>query len=271
MNDRTWDDEALSAFLDDEAGAEPRTPADEARLGQLRAAAAAVATPPPAAPPEARETALAAALAELERARPDEVASRRARRRSRSLDWRVLAPVAAAVLALGVAAPLFTDRDGRGQQVAGPMSDNDAALQTEAATTADASGGAAGAGRALSAAVDVGDVTTVDELTARLRPFLPSHKASAFATGEGAATADDGADEARRQTVAAPPVDGAAAPERCAGGDVVFVASARWQGTPAVVLVLPAREGQNEFRLEVRDAESCQLLTTASVEPEDQR
>jgi negative regulator of sigma E activity len=214
------DTEALSAFLDGEAPevdshvaacAECRRQLDA--LGRVRSAVAAP-VPPPA--PAARDAAVAAALDAV--AKPV---------RDRRRQWTVVVVAGAVAAALLVA--LVVTRVGTSSKssntAAGPVSSN------------------------LVRAGDLGNVDDAQGLRAKIEPRLTQTAAQAPDKGAASAAGQSGgggagaaatperrvASEARQAPAEAPRCEGAARALQPGRALLVYVATARWKGTPADV------------------------------------
>lgn len=281
--------EALSAFVDGEApewaSHVDACPQCRATADQLRAVAAAVGAPVEPAPAGVREAAVAAALdagrgvgdaAEPAAATP--LARRRPDRR-----WNVAASVAAVLLVgvLGLSALVALTTGSRDQTtVAGP------APQSAPAERSFAGGSAADSSSSAAAAVpptDLGDITDVATLRARALP------GASVATGQasgGAGGAAAGATESRASSGAAATSGNTGAPtnvapspnvvgtrpceEQARGrepalGPVVFYATARHRGEPAVVLGFSTGPSPGPVTLLLLAQDGCaELLRTAA-------
>lgn len=192
------DDEALSAVLDGEATQEEaahaeRCDACSARLDAFRAAAAAIGAPLPAPSEEAREAAIAAALAGA----PVSLIDRRAQRTPPV--W--LLAVAAAVLVLAALGPILArslDDGGDDEQTAARV-EEDAAAGTMSADELLAPSGAAAA---PAPGLDLGPVDG-RQLADVVRPVLAQavrQEDAGSASRESAADADAPCEAALRAT-----------------------------------------------------------------------
>jgi hypothetical protein len=257
------DDELVSAVLDGEAGEDERArvegdPVLRARLEELGSVRRAVAAPPPPPDPAARERAVAAALESWAAAdarpagavpapappAPIPLAARR-----RTHVW-IASVAAAVVVALGVAGGLVATRsDGSG----GDSTDTGAALaeadteaepddaatdQTLAAATTLAGGGTAGGADAPTTTAGgsgAGGATT----TAAAPAFggaSPPHFGEVSSADELRAILST-TERTSGGSVGPPSPSTSADASGCALPGYVFVATATWQGVPAVVLV----------------------------------
>lgn len=273
------DIEALSAYVDGEAPewadhvarcAECRATADS-----LRAVAAAVAAPVEPAPPGARESAVALALgsaaAAAAAARADNVRPSRRRRRPSPVAF---AAVAAAVLAFVLGSTLLltygTRSSGnRTTKAAGPLQE------------ASPSQPAAGDSAAVAPATDLGDVPDAATLLARARGALSASRAADGGNGGAASAAASPAASATSPAVgglaAAPapapaptpatvgtrPCEDQARARQPSLGPVVYFATARRQGVPAVVLGFSSGPGSSQVTLLLLAQDGCAELLRA--------
>jgi hypothetical protein len=263
-------DEQLSASLDGhDDGATAHALACEtcqARLAELRAVMALVAAVPPV-DEVARERALAAAL-DTPMA-PDiglTPINQSRLRGGRAGLW--LAAAAAVVLVL-LAVPLLTRNDGD-NQVAG----------RDATETADKSGPGAGG---LSTAVvrdggDLGDFSDPSKLRDALAPALDEAPTVSGAAAGGTSDAASPTTTTTSPRVNSPAaLSGSAAGPVCADvvardyggglGPLVYMASVRWNRTPAVVLAyqVAGASGGLDHRVYVLATNGCALLNVFSV------
>ncbi|MGH9264855.1 MAG: hypothetical protein ACRD1D_09195 [Acidimicrobiales bacterium] len=245
--------DALSAFMDGEApewaSHVDACPQCRAMVDQLRAVARAVGAPVEPAPAGAQEAAVAAALADGHRrsaAGPAPVSPLARRRPDRR--WNVVASVAAVLLVgvLGLSALVTLSTGSRDRTTAaGP------APESAPADRSFAGGSAADSSSSAAAAVpptDLGDIADVATLRARALP------GASVATGQASGGAGGTAGSATGSRSAAPsspalseqaPAPTAVGTRPCeeqargrepALGQVVFYATARHRGAPAVVL-----------------------------------
>jgi hypothetical protein len=236
------DVEALSAFVDGEAPEwadhVERCQACAASAEAMRAVSGAVATPvdPPA--PAVRERAIRAALAP---------SAPVVARRRRALPTRWLVPAMAAMILLMAGAVAVVTMGGRSSShltdtVAGPLSGSKA---TESGAPAPAADSFA----ANAPVTDLGDVPDAATLAARARPGLSSRTASGPAASAATASpvapapsVPPAAPAPATLGVPAPAIVGTRPCEEQARarqpslGPVVYFATARRQGVPAVVL-----------------------------------
>jgi hypothetical protein len=286
-------DELVSAFLDGEAtpAEVARVEADpvlQARLAALRRAAEAMAQPVRPAPAEAKEAAVARALAEADRVLPpagqtaagddggrDDLAAARQRREQRSR-WLRTASIAAAIALVVAAIPLLARLGDQGgdEDVAAPASEESDSVSTVAPTvaegaTGDDSGGGAeeGEGQAPfsddqgeAALSDLGSIDSEQELAERAAALLAGDVDSASdggseAAGEG--EADPGTDRA---------VEDQAAARDCAAQlgipfEAEAVASYQGERVAVVVAILPT--GPVALAVDAR----CIVVARTEVEP----
>lgn len=264
------DDERLSAHLDGEAGGEDAhlegCAQCRARLSELRSVADRVAELPSPPSPTDRERGVAAALGAAA------VTSRATVPLPRSRRWAMPVGMAAAVVAVALVAGLVVATVGRDA----PSSDR-AALESTPPPRPAASDRAAAHGGDLGEQSDENALRHLVEagLAGRAAAFAgdaPGNDDAAGApagqTAPTAGTASRGATPA-----AAPPAD---ADPPCSGsaraglgqlglGPLVYTASLRWKGEPAVVLVYearpgPARPGRLGHQVVVMDQATCRLL-----------
>ena len=302
-------DEGLSAFIDGDpaAAAHVRRCRDcRARADQLQGAARAVATPVALPSADAREAAIARAVAA---ASPAGIgAAPRARERwVLRFRWRALAGVgAAAVVAASIVLLVALPRHDRHTTTVALRNQNAATAPTsttggmafgvnggagstsasrERASAAPAAGGVQQLQTAPLA--DLGDVPDGAALRARVGPAVhrrptsdQTAAASAGASGAGstsqgptpmAASAPAGPPERSADTSASdvpppysgppPPCEAAARSLGPAQDRLVYAATAKWQGTPAVVLAfVPEPPAAGAVRVYVMEEGSCRLL-----------
>ena len=268
------DDEQLGAHLDGEAG--PGTAAigphleacrsGRERLAELRSVAAAVGGPVAPPSPDRRDAALAAAGAAwaAERHGPGTATPLHRRR----LAPQVLAAAAAVAAVVVAASVLVVQRggDGDGFTAAPPP---DATTRTE--TAGPAGPGVDGA--------DLGDHPDAESLARAVQAALAGRAGTGEgASGPGAAPGTKAGGDALAvapQAATAPPSCAAAARSVVgAGAELVYVASARLGGTPAVVLgyrdprpapAPGAGPGGPPHRLVVMAREGCGLLVARAL------
>ncbi len=277
------DVEALSAYSDGEA---PEwadhvagCPACGARLEELGAVTAAVRQPVPGPGSPAVDAAIARAMAEADepasrRAAADEVASRRGR--ARALIWTAAASVAALVVAVVGTVAVLRDGDG------GPAPTADQALTesvpappppesatSEAATLGGNFDGALVAG-------ELGPVDGNDALVARVEPAL--RDAGVLTRTTGSASASARSSEGASSPIDPPPSQRVVgtrpceveARERDRGlDDVVYVATASWEGEPVVVLGFTRRDPSPPtppaVTLMVLARDGCELVSSTPL------
>jgi hypothetical protein len=252
--DRHLDDEALSAVLDGEATPTETAHADgcapcTARLGELRDASLLVRTPVPVAGDDARDAAVASALAAAD------VATVTPLRRRAIPAW-LAAAAALVVIAVGVVA--FAGRGDDGQTTAsGKAGDDDAALDT---TTALATPFA----EATVAPVDGGDLGEVEGTD--LRAAIDGSLAAPAARDSVGGTAASGA--------AGASPDASACEQTARDGNpaldaLVYRATGTFQGDPVAVLAfdVSADDGSVDRWVYVVTVDGCAIRneTTYSV------
>ncbi|MCU1485388.1 MAG: hypothetical protein JWN67_2134 [Actinomycetia bacterium] len=192
MTPEHLDDNALSATLDGEATPDEHAHVDacttcRARVDELRAAANAIGTPLTAVDPVRRDQAIAAALLAL----PTPLASRR---RRQPPGW--VLGAAAAVLALGILVPLVNRSSGSSDdRSATAAADGNARSKALESPEAQDSSGAAGATQLFATdSVDLGPITSDDELRDRvldaLRTPAPGTPTSTTAPATASTVAD---------------------------------------------------------------------------------
>ena len=252
------DTDALSAFLDGEApevDAHVATCAECRRqLDALEQVRRAVATAVPAPPPNARDSAVTAALDAVTRPAP-----------TRRRQWTVV--IAAGAAAAAVIAGLVVTRAGTSSKpsdtAAGPVASN------------------------VVRAGDLGDVDDAQGLRAKIEPGLPAMAAAGPSANPGAAAGQTGgsaagaaterrtASAARRAASEAPRCEAAARALQPGRDVLVYVATARWQGTPADVFGFspagaPATSSPGRptpTRVYVLARSDCHLLVFQSYAP----
>lgn len=277
------DDDAISAHLD---GADPEllTHLREcgpclARLEAMRAVVRAVAAPPASPPAPLVERAIQAAIAvaaepPVEDGRPQRASADRdpatqsqasaaavSRRRRRRMPPPAWIAVAAAAVAVLVAVPALLG-NGRPADEVATVKDN-----SRAETTAGA--GAPGAFTAL--APDLGDhsdpATVVSLISAAVNPSVASvagDRAETTASpppGAGPARAMARLDQGASASGAPPCFGEAMAAGQGRLGALVYLATARWKGVPAMVLVFSLDDATDPARhAYIMDAVTCALL-----------
>lgn len=230
-------DEALSAHLDGEAPEVAAHLADcdacRSRVGDLRRVAALIGTPPSPTGDDARDDAIARALAD----QGDD-----SRRRRLTL----VAVAAVVVAAAGIATPLLLRGSGDERTTTALSSPQSASDRVRA--------GAEGKSAGLAApfeAGDIGDQSDPAALSSLVSSALSRAADSQTASGGTAAAASGAGSSASApappSTIACiAPVDGA---------QVVYRAELRWKGTPAQLFAIePGR------RLVVMDSARCRVL-----------
>ena len=233
--------EALSAYVDGEApewaAHVTGCPSCRATVDDLRAVAAAVGVPVEAPDPAVRETAVSAALGDLDRGH---VAERfRPRRYERQLT--VAAVAAVLVVLVGFSGIVYMNRTTSDDTtVAGPALQTDAGRESLSDTSA----------AAALPPTDLGDVADAATLLARARPALPASSAGAATSSAnsgggaagGAANATSPPTPAGGQRALTPSAVGTRPCEEQARArepslrEVVYFATARRGQVPAVVL-----------------------------------
>lgn len=251
------DDELLSAHLDGEPveGADhlDDCPECRARLAALRRVTAAVGTAVTPPPDDRRQAAVEAALGA--RVLPLEARRRR---------LAVLAAAAAVVAVLGSVAVLRSD-DGPGDGDAVPT----AALDAAGSRGPTFEGG------------DLGDQSDPAELALRLQAVVEPQAVGGSAASDataGSADAESGATSQSPTAQVTPTekriisadLDCLATAARDYGtnlGPLLYRASLRWQGTPAVVLVYPVEgaSGPLDHRVLVMARGDCRLLVAQTM------
>jgi len=256
------DDELLSMVLDGEAVADGDRAHVEScdecgiRLAELRRAAALVATPVHPVPAEARRRAIAAAMDAT-----GPVVLRPLRGRSRFANWGgPLLAAAAVVVAIVVAVPLLA---GQGGDDSGDVA------------ITDATAGPVRAG-------DLGELGDGSGLADRVRDALPGGSGAGGSSlradeAEGGGDEDEAAAEGATDHTAdsdtmtmATGEDAATLAQRCEPaarrdadlGALRYVATARWDGTPAVVLAFgpPDSGGDDRIWVYVLASDDCRIL-----------
>ena len=267
-------DEQLSAHLDGEAPADERAsvaahlescPRCRDRLGELEAVAAAVAEPVPVPSATRRDAAVAAAAtAWAEEATP---AAEVVPLRRRALAWGAAAAAVAAVL-VGASVLVFSDGAGPVDTTAAPPGDADRRADRGA-------GGPAAA--MITDGGDLGDQSDPQALAQTVEAALRARagpsagggaardSASARAGEPEAGVAPATGGDRRLCAVASTPVLGEAS------ADLVYTASLRWQGTPALLLAYrlsgpgPPVAGEGlRHRVVVMAQADCRLLVVQS-------
>jgi hypothetical protein len=267
------DDEQLSAHLDgegrDAAGADDEAvahlrscPSCQARSSALRRVAAVVGEAVPSPPSGAEDEAVQAALAAW-----DEEHARRhhgslaqlAPRRARALPrWAVVA--AAVVVVVLLAVPVIAALTGE--------------VNRPSPTALGGSDGRAELAQGFVEGGDLGDHSDGEALGAAVRQRLgaPQRPADAAAPEGTPGIASQGGEPGEPPTAAAPPPSARRSPP-CESavrstygqglGPLVFTASLRWRGTPAVLLVYRLTDPRSQAlarRAFVMSADTCELL-----------
>jgi len=234
-------DDDLSAHLDGEA---PEVAAHVAacavcrsRVEDLRRAAALVAgTPPPQPETQAREAAIARAMAAGTGARSRRLA--------------LLAAAAAVVVAAGVATPLLL-RDGGQHRTSTALSSPQAASGQVRAGAEDKSAGVAAA---PFDGGDIGDQSDPAALSSLVSAVVTRSAGSQTAVGGPTAAGSAGSSAARSPAAPAPPTT-IACSAPADGAQVIYRATLRWKGAPAQLFAIqPGR------RLVVMDSVRCRVL-----------
>ena len=261
------DVEALSAYVDGEA---PEWGDHVAGCAQcaatveaLRAVSDAVGAPVEPADPALRELALGAALTPPEPAPATVVPLRR--RPSLPARW-VVPAVAAMVLVVAGISAVLTVADRSSTRVnataAGPAADSAKSNESLAQAPAPGSLGLA------APTTDLGDVADAATLLARARPGLAA--APRAATSSGAASAATAAPASPGATIPAPAVAGTRPCEEQARarqpslGPVVYFATARRNGAPAVVLGFSTGPDPSQVTLLMLAQDGCAELLRAA-------
>lgn len=256
------DDELLSAHLDGEApeatGHLAACAECRARLDALRMVAHLVGVAPTLPSTSAIDAAVSRALAD----------ERRTTRRPV-----LVALAAAAVLVLGV--------------VGVGVLDNERRSGTDTAALSDESGaGASGAGAAVTDGGDLGELADAKALADTVRAAVEPPPTTTTARGAAGGTQDDAAASesfrapavgapARLQTTSNdkagtkdPYCEQTVAKTYAEGlGSLVYRATLRWEGTPAVAVVYALREprGELDHRIYVLAVADCRLLVAQTV------
>ncbi|HEX2040044.1 MAG TPA: hypothetical protein VHF47_09980 [Acidimicrobiales bacterium] len=245
------DDDLLSAHLDGiDAGLHLAScPTCQARLDELAAAAAAVGAPPPLPPASVVDAAVGRAL---------DAEERRSRRPA------LVALAAAVLVVLGVVGAVVVGDDER------PSDSDTAALRLSDDEVA-GGGGTAGASATSTVAFggDLGEMDEARELSDRVREVVEPPPTTTTAADPSGAAALEAGDTATmraptvRTTSDDPYCEKAVAKELDTGlGPLVYRATLRWNGTPAVAVAyrLAQPRGELDHRLYVLTSEGCRLL-----------
>ena len=260
------DVEALSAYVDGEApewgGHVAGCAQCAATVEALRAVSDAVGAPVEPADPALRELALGAALTPAEAATATVIPLRR--RPLLPARW-VVPAVAAMVLVVAGISAVLTVADRSSTRVnataAGPAAD---AKSNETLAQAPAPGSLGQA----APTTDLGDVADAATLLARARPGLAA--APRAATSSGAANAATAAPASPGATIPAPAVTGTRPCEEQARarqpslGPVVYFATARRNGVPAVVLGFATGPDPSQVTLLMLAQDGCAELLRAA-------
>jgi hypothetical protein len=274
--------EALSAYVDGEApewaGHVEGCAACRATVEQLRAVASAVGAPVEPPPAALRETALTAALGDLDRRHAAERARFARRRTQRSFNVAAIAAVIlAGVLGLSALVALNTRPTDESTTLAGPG--------LESAPAPDAAADA----KAATPPIDLGDVPDAATLVARARPSLaaatsansgaasaaqaqtasPSAPASAGAAGGAASnviapSTTPGARQVAPTVVGTRPCEEQARSREPALREVVYFAVARRGQVPAVVLGFATGPAPSPVTLLLLARDGCAELLRAA-------
>lgn len=258
------DDELLSAHLDGEApeaaGHLDACAECRMRLDALQVAARLVGLPPPTPPTAVIDAAVGRALE----------GGRRDTRRPV-----LVALAAAAVLVLGVVGVGVLDDDG-------PSGTDTAALSDESGEVV--AGGTGGAASAITDGGDLGDVGDAKALADTVRAVVEPPPTTTTADGavadQGSAMASEAAPTARMAPLRSggQAVGGGSTKdpycEDTVGktygeglGALVYRATLRWEGTPAVAVAYTLRKpkGELDHRIYVLAADGCRLLVAQTV------
>ena len=256
------DDELASAYLDGEATAEERLrveadPALLARVDALSAVRDAIRTEVVPVPAEARDWAIAAAIAAAaspRRGPTDELAEVRARRSGRDTRWIKIAGIAAAVLLAVASIPLLSRIGDSSKR------ESTAALSAKDSEKSSAGAGTGGSGPGPMAATEfTGDFASAEDLATQVATRFSSNTAAPTTTVDappagsagGAEVGTTSADAASPRQCAAPPA------EMAAQSHAVFTTSATIRGAPVAVTVYERPDGA---RLLVITDQACAVL-----------
>ncbi len=259
------DFEALSAYVDGEApewaAHVAGCPACAATVDQLRAVSAAVGAPVEPVTAAARDAAVAAALdggrvasePAPVRARPPAAAQLRPRRRG---GWLLGAAAAVVAVVLGAAALLHgTGRSTERTTIAGP------AFESNPTSGARSSAADSGAAIAPAPAADLGEIPDAATLRARagiaVAPKVPPVTGGAAAAPSQLGLAPNAAGQG------SPPCEAQARARQPSLGQIVYFATARRQGVPAVVLGFSNGSDPSGFTLLLLAQDGCGELLRA--------